>query len=222
MISACTLCIVELLLARRCSAQRRRRAQRAAAVPAVRVPGRVPQPHGALPCARAPRQGRAAVHAGALDMRPFLLPLVDIYFAFPDSSQDRNLQRMRPYSAVQEDFLPCGRLYEHRAQLLLWASFRGQVLARTVDGMCMYRLALAMQAVQDAMTNGGYISYRVPAARAAAEGGVAAARRDAAVGGRLRLSSVQKIMVRSILRVSAARARRTGCPGVLQNPMASP
>ncbi len=86
----------------------------------------------------------------------------------------------------------------------------------------MYRLALAMQAVQDAMTNGGYISYRVPAAKAAAEGGVAAARRDAAVGGRLRLSSVQKIMVRGILRVSAAQSRHTEPPGLLRNPVVSP
>ncbi|GFR52418.1 hypothetical protein Agub_g14990 [Astrephomene gubernaculifera] len=57
-----------------------------------------------------------------------------------------------PY--VLDDFLPYGRLYEHRAQLLLWASFRGQVLARTVDGMSMYRTALAMQAVHDAMNAG--------------------------------------------------------------------
>ncbi|KAG2489222.1 hypothetical protein HYH03_012244 [Edaphochlamys debaryana] len=49
------------------------------------------------------------------------------------------------------DFCRGGRLYEHRAQLLLWASFRGQVLARTVDGMAMYRTALALQAVTDAL-----------------------------------------------------------------------
>ncbi|KAG2500461.1 hypothetical protein HYH03_002028 [Edaphochlamys debaryana] len=54
-----------------------------------------------------------------------------------------------PYELA--DFLPTGRLYEHRAQLLLWASFRGQVLARTVDGMSMYRTALALQAVTDAL-----------------------------------------------------------------------
>ncbi|KAG2482847.1 hypothetical protein HYH03_018238 [Edaphochlamys debaryana] len=54
-----------------------------------------------------------------------------------------------PYELA--DFLPTGRLYEHRAQLLLWASVRGQVLARTVDGMSMYRTALALQAVTDAL-----------------------------------------------------------------------
>lgn len=88
----------------------------------------------------------------------------------------------------QEDFLPFGRLYAHRAQLLLWASFRGQVLARTVDGMCMYGTALAMQAVQDAM-----MAPPSPSKGGAAGGGGGE--------GRLRLSGVQKLMVRGIMRV---------------------
>ncbi len=98
-----------------------------------------------------------------------------------------------PAPRPQEDFLPFGRLYAHRAQLLLWASFRGQVLARTVDGMCMYGTALAMQAVQDAMT--------APAPTAPNKGGAAA---GAGGGeGRLRLTGVQKLMVRGIMRVRA-------------------
>ncbi|KXZ42315.1 hypothetical protein GPECTOR_163g143 [Gonium pectorale] len=55
----------------------------------------------------------------------------------------------QPYNL--RDFLPRGRLYEHRAQLLLWASFRCQTLARTVDGMSLYRSAIAIQAVTDAL-----------------------------------------------------------------------
>ncbi|KAG2496933.1 hypothetical protein HYH03_004939 [Edaphochlamys debaryana] len=95
-----------------------------------------------------------------------------------------------PYSL--EDFLPYGRLHEHRAQLLLWASFRGQVLARTVDGMCMYRTALAMQAVQDAMLGSLGMGRRGPKRpQPDAQGGG---------DGRLRLSGVQRLMVRGIMR----------------------
>ncbi|KAG2500434.1 hypothetical protein HYH03_002002 [Edaphochlamys debaryana] len=73
-----------------------------------------------------------------------------------------------PYEIA--DFLPEGRLYEHRAQLLLWASFRGQVLARTVDGMSMYRTALALQAVTDALAAAEAVGHSLSAPQGAGAG----------------------------------------------------
>ncbi|KAG2500438.1 hypothetical protein HYH03_002006 [Edaphochlamys debaryana] len=74
-------------------------------------------------------------------------------------------------------------LSEFPEELLLWASVRGQVLARTVDGMSMYRTALALQAVTDAL--------------AAAEAD--AAPQAPAAGAELKLSKIDVDSVRKAL-----------------------
>jgi len=43
---------------------------------------------------------------------------------------------------LQHHFLPGGPLHELKEELLLWASWRGQLLARTVRGLMSYRAAL--------------------------------------------------------------------------------
>ncbi len=51
--------------------------------------------------------------------------------------------------AVQYHFLPGGPLHPLKLELLLWASWRGQLLARTVRGLMSYRAALQALAAHE-------------------------------------------------------------------------
>ncbi|KAG2442264.1 hypothetical protein HXX76_002351 [Chlamydomonas incerta] len=79
-----------------------------------------------------------------------LMAYLRAMFAFEWSNFKERLRRqvgaevdIPDWSQVTElDFGPGGLLFEYRLELQLWASFRGQLLARTVRGMMCYERAL--------------------------------------------------------------------------------
>lgn len=156
------------------------------------LPARVNEVRGPHPDQQALRYSRsfcrwlAAELAVALDIaRHSSSYRIDLSSPFSDSATlSRSKLPMKMYHApgmvtapllllpliMQFHFLPHEPLHKYKEELLLWASCRGQLLARTVRGMMTYRTALAALA--------DFENPRVTASAAAA-----AAQRHSSAGG---------------------------------------